>query len=832
MLNQRKRWLTNSSLLLLVFLVSSGFCKNISGRLPCKILDKRTQRPVPDAKICLPDIPVCAATDSTGYAVFDSIPPRTYTLYAEALDYDTAVIANMPINAGINNLLTVLLEKTAALQELDRVVVRGKKITQKTPAQITSVARLDTYELSNTAGTANDINRVLETLPSVVCTGSDFDNALYVRGGHSRENVYVIDNMEIENISHFSDVSSSGGAFGYINGALVDQLDFYAGGIPAFYPPKISSVIDIRIRDGSLLGRKQQIELNMSGLGLIVEGPFPKKTGTYLFGARFIDMHLLKPFLTQTGVPRFGDSQSKFSFFLGKNNTLSVTNVFGFDTYTEKADASGWGFPTDWTEKLFQFGTGVTLQTSLAKLRNTLHASFCLRNEEYFEEISSFTGPKTLYEYSSKYNQQSPFDTIITVHDTVETFRGEITEKEIFGRFDKRNHISLKDDFTFFLRETDQVQFGINAKRETFNLSNRDGTKDVWRIQWYPDTSDTSVKKDSLLRQYSPCDVDSSIISEQAGAYCQYILKQGRLKTIAGVRADYFRLLRDYAVSPRIGTSIDLDPAGAFSVSGGLYYQLPSDLSGNLSDLIVPHPDYPFQNPQIRELELQRNWQAVFSYERQFPLSHILTFEAYYKWYDREYTLVDPDTYLYEKKIQEAFEANTPLVFPKPRGKKKAYGLELSFQKKQQKGLFYAVGYSLFSVKNRYTDRKWYDDTKNARNTLAFTLGATLFKTHILSLRLSAAEGRPYSKAVYDSTGFFEYDTTAGYFTERLDPTCSVNLRYSFRFFKQWGNITGYLEIWNLLNYSPVVERYKGYNGYRDFSGNGLIPLAGITIDF
>ena len=788
--------------------------------------------PITEAQLCIQELSLCRDADSSGLVIFDSITPGLYSITAGGPGCEFLFLPNISINSGINNLLTVEVEKATAIHQLDKMVVTGSKISQKTAEQVTSVERLGNFELSNTAGTANDINRVLESLPSVVCTGADFDNSLYVRGGHSRENVYLIDGIEIDNISHFSDVSGSGGAIGYINGALVDHLDFYAGGIPASYPPRTSSVIDIDIRNGSLLGRKCQVELNVSGLGLMAEGPFPKKVGTYLIGVRLVDMHLLKSFLTQTGIPRFGDSQSKFKFFLGDKNSLSLTNVFGFDTYNEEDDPSGWGFPTDWTEKLYQFGTGANWETITQKLKNRLHASFNFRNEEYFEEVSSFTGQQTIYEESMKYNMQSPDDTIITVHDTTLTIRNEAAKRELFGTVDNRRAISLKDDFTLYLRETDQVQLGINARREIFDLGERDGTRQTFLISWYPDTTDTTVKKDSVIQYNEKFDIDSSIVSDQIGGYVQYVFKQGLFKGIGGVRADYFRLLRDYCFSPRIGVSFNFDPVGVFSFSGGLYYQLPADLSGNLSDLIVPNPNYLLSRPHFWELELSRNWQAVFGYERQLPKSHILNFEAYYKWYDREYKLLDPDTYLYEEQIWDAFDNNTPFKFPKPQGKKKAYGVELSFQKKQQKGVFYALGYSLFSVRNRYADGKWYNDVRNVRNSLALTIGTSLFKSHTLSLRLAAAEGRPYSKVVADSMGVLHYDTTAGYFTERLNPTCNLNIRYSFRFFRKWGNITGYAEIWNLLNYSPVVERYKGYYGYRDYQGNGIIPLAGFTIDF
>jgi hypothetical protein len=159
------------------------------------------------------------------------------------------------------------------------------------------------------------------------------------------------------------------------------------------------------------------------------------------------------------------------------------------------------------------------------------------------------------------------------------------------------------------------------------------------------------------------------------------------------------------------------------------------------------------------------------------------------------------------------------------------------FQKKQQKGFYYTVGYSLFSAEDLYANGKWYNDENNLQNTLGVTLGAEILRHHALSVRLSAAEGRPYSKARFftsSATGgeYFGYDTAAGYYTERLSPSLSVNLRYGFNFFPKWGTITGYIEIWNLLNYQPVIERRLGATGYRNVKANGIIPLAGISVEF
>ena len=55
--------------------------------------------------------------------------------------------------------------------------------------------------------------------------------------------------------------------------------------------------------------------------------------------------------------------------------------------------------------------------------------------------------------------------------------------------------------------------------------------------------------------------------------------------------------------------------------------------------------------------------------------------------------------------------------------------------------------------------------------------------------------------------GYAMYDTTGGYFDKRLkQPVVSVNLHYSFRFYPRFGTVTGYIELWNLLNYTRSLN--------------------------
>jgi hypothetical protein len=242
------------------------------------------------------------------------------------------------------------------------------------------------------------------------------------------------------------------------------------------------------------------------------------------------------------------------------------------------------------------------------------------------------------------------------------------------------------------------------------------------------------------------------------------------------------------------------------------------------------NPNYGEFDTPLNEVRLQRNWQGVVRYERQFGQYHLLTFESYYKLYDREYPFIGPDY----RRYYDYSGDSLIWLFDKADGKKIAYGLEVLFRKGRFDRFYYAFSYSLFTVKNRYVNGNWYNDENNIRSTAGLTLGSNFAKNHGLSFRLAVAGGRPYSAITSSGPdNDFEYDTTKGFYSEQLDPIVTASLRYSFTLNRKWGNLTGYLEIWNLFNQTPVAERYyNGSSGYRDFKPNGILPLAGLKADF
>lgn len=803
------------------------------GKITIQVKDARTTRPVADATLFLSGIDDSGRTDKNGEYLFDSIAPGLYSLTVKAEGYEAFTEPTISIRTGINPSFTALLSKQTTVQELEKMVIIGHASSEKKlPSQTNSVSRLSNYEISNVPGTANDINRVLSSHPATVSSiGSGFDNSLFVRGGHSYENVYLIDGIEMENASHFSSVYRSGGAVGFVNSVLVKQLDFYIGSFPAYLPSKLSSVIDVSLRNGSMMEPRYQIDLNMSGLGLTLERPITKKA-SLLANLRFADLRLLESFLTNEGTPTYGDALIKTVITPNDKNLLRFTTVGAIDNYIEEYNYNVYSAESNYDQWIYQAGAIGAWEYNNGKFKNEVSISGAYRDIQEGEYLDHFSDTVHLdtftYNYSHYNRENTLIDTLWEPTDTMISHSSSYVDKSLSYTGERRWHASVKNDFTLFLRADDLLNAGISAGNYNYAVENRSGIESYQFGYTFDDEGVVPV--DDLIWSYTPFDVDSAIDVRRFSGYAEYVFSQGPLKAVAGLRGDYYTALTDYGISPRLGVRSQFPGIGAFSLSGGLYYQFPADFSGLVQDMVAADPNFNFANrAPLHQAKLQRCWQASAGFDKEFAGSHLLTIEGYYKWYDREYPFVYPENRRYGEGTDDGFRWR----LDDPRGEKKAYGIEFTFQKKKYDHLYYSMSGSLFDVKNKYTDGKWYNDENNVRATVGLSVGWNS-RHHGISLRGSGSGGRPYSPITYNNKyDFYEIDTTKAYYSEFLDPIFSLNLRYSFKIYPRWGNITGYVEVWNLLNYTPTVERYLySGRGYVDYENQGIMPVGGVTVDF
>ena len=131
----------------------------------------------------------------------------------------------------------------------------------------------------------------MQSLPGVGATDPN-RNDLIVRGGGPSENVFYLDGVEIPVINHFSTQGSSGGAVGVINPDFVRELTFYTGAFPASRPNALSSVMDIKQKDGSKDRIHTKLSIGASDASLTLDGPVNKKS-TFIVSARQSYLQLL-----------------------------------------------------------------------------------------------------------------------------------------------------------------------------------------------------------------------------------------------------------------------------------------------------------------------------------------------------------------------------------------------------------------------------------------------------------------------------------------------------------------------------------------------------------
>ncbi|MBX6380514.1 outer membrane receptor protein involved in Fe transport [Thermoflavifilum aggregans] len=138
-----------------------------------------------------------------------------------------------------------------------------------------------------------DVLKTLEMLPGV--QASEGNTGLYVRGGNADQNLILLDDAPVYNTGHLF------GFFSIFNADAIKNVTLIKGGIPANYGGRLSSVIDISMKDGN----NQQMH-GEGGIGLIasrfsIEGPIRKNKSSYMLAARrtYVDM-LVKPFVSKS----------------------------------------------------------------------------------------------------------------------------------------------------------------------------------------------------------------------------------------------------------------------------------------------------------------------------------------------------------------------------------------------------------------------------------------------------------------------------------------------------------------------------------------------------
>ena len=140
----------------------------------------------------------------------------------------------------------------------------------------------------------NDVLKSLQTLPGIT-QGMEGSSGILVRGGGPEQNLFLLDGTTVYNPTHL------GGVFSPFNADAIKTIDVYKGGFPARYGSRLSSVVDMVIKDGNMKKLDGEGSIGMLSSKFLIEGPIKKDQTSFLVSGRrtYLDA-LAKPFIALT----------------------------------------------------------------------------------------------------------------------------------------------------------------------------------------------------------------------------------------------------------------------------------------------------------------------------------------------------------------------------------------------------------------------------------------------------------------------------------------------------------------------------------------------------
>ncbi len=295
---------------------------------------------------------------------------------------------------------------------LEEVIVSAKKENENVTSTEIGVSTLSTKEIDAIPVIfgEKDIIKTMTLLPGVKSAGEGAAG-FYVRGGGVDHNLILLDEAPVYNASHLL------GFFSVFNSDAIKDVKLYKGNIPAEYGGRLSSVMDIKMKDGN----KKKFSAS-GGLGLIssrltVEGPIQKDKSSFMISGRrtYADLFLKlssREELKDTKL-YFYDLNAKVNYTFNDRNRLFLSGYFGRDNF---------GF-----SDIFGFDWGNTTGT--------------LRWNHIFNK-KLFSNTSLIY---SNYDYKFSISEIdLEIGSVVKDF-------------------NFKEDFDLFLNSKNRLRFGVNA---------------------------------------------------------------------------------------------------------------------------------------------------------------------------------------------------------------------------------------------------------------------------------------------------------------------------------------------------------------------------------
>jgi hypothetical protein len=768
---------TKMRLLMVVFLfhvtiTSSGQKQTISGYLK----DSVTNEFLIGATVRLANTSVGVSSNDYGFYSLQADKGKI-TLQVDYIGYEQKVIT---LNLTTNTTLDILLSEKR--QTLSEVVVSSTKANQRIVSTEMSTEKLtakDIKQIPMVLGEA-DVIKSIQLLPGVSAP-NEGSGGFNVRGGSADQNLILLDEAIVYNPSHLF------GFFSVFNADALKDATIYKGGIPSKYGGRLSSVLDIRMREGSNKKFSATGGIGLLSSRVTLETPLGKvhengANGSMLISGRRSYADIFLPLFPDTTINRnklyFYDLNFRSNYRLSTKDRVFLSGYFGRD----RIDVPN-GFGNSWGNI-----TGTLRWNHLFSSKLFMNVSAIYSNYDY--EIKFYPG--------NSFKWQSSL-----------------------------SNLNFKADFDYYANEKHNIKFGLGSIYYTFNPGNITpfGSKSsveatnnplkyalenyAYLQDDYKINSNLSVMYGLRISNFAQLANESIPVynNDQPVVFNPTInnYQKGTVKSYNKSKRNTW-LNNSYGLEPRINVNYQISESASIKTGYNRMFQYIHLLSTATSPtpLDIYTPSSSFIKPQISD-------QIASGYFKNIKDNkYELSVEGYYKWMQNQFDFID---------------GASPLLNNSPEtillnGSARSYGLE--FMVKKGEGRFTGwISYTLSKAERKtpginggrgINNGEYYATNYDKPHNLAVTANYKLSEKWSFSANFIFQSGRPItypeSKYTFNGLSVPEYSERNAHRLpayHRLDVSATLKGKESKRLKSQW--VFGIYNIYNRQNAANITFR-------------------------
>lgn len=258
-----------------------------------------------------------------------TLPEGEYTLVSSFVGY---LPVEIPVRLSKSETINIALFPKSSLSE--EIIISSKRRDANVKNAQMGQIDLSMNKIRSIPVIFGEVDplKTLQLMPGVSNAGEG-NSGIYVRGGGPDQNLIMLDDAVVYNTGHLF------GFFSIFNGDAIKNTTLIKGGMPAQYGGRLSSVLDINMKDGNM--QKFEVE---GGIGNIasrvsIQGPLVKDKASFIVSGRrtYVDL-LAKPFIKK-GSQFYGsgyyfyDLNAKVNYRFSEKDRLYISGYFGRDVF-------------------------------------------------------------------------------------------------------------------------------------------------------------------------------------------------------------------------------------------------------------------------------------------------------------------------------------------------------------------------------------------------------------------------------------------------------------------------------------------------------------------